>query len=157
AQDVRSELLRDDGERAHSPSRGDGTRLTVAAGGKLSPGGAVRYGDDAIEALRGTIRLQWDAMDSWFEEDEEGFTHARSPYTRVDILASSRNVRVELDGLVLAESSSARLLFETGVMVRYYLPKPHVRMDLLQLTDKVTHCPYKGSAQSWSLRAGDHV
>jgi uncharacterized protein (DUF427 family) len=157
AEDVRGELLRDDGERAHSPSRGDGARLTVAAGGRLSPGGAVRYENDAIEPLRGTIRLQWQAMDAWFEEDEEVYTHARSPYTRIDILASSRNVRVEVDGLILAESSSPRLLFETGLMVRYYMPKPHVRMDLLQLTDRVTHCPYKGSAESWSLRAGDQV
>jgi uncharacterized protein (DUF427 family) len=155
AEDVRGELLQDDGERAHSPSRGDGESFTVAAGGKLSRGAAVRYQDDAIEPLRGAVRLQWDAMDSWFEEDEEVFTHARDPYRRVDILASSRNVRVEVDGLVLADSGSPRLLFETGVMVRYYLPKPHVRMDLLALAEKVTHCPYKGRAQSWSLRAGD--
>jgi uncharacterized protein (DUF427 family) len=157
AEDVRDELLQNDGERAHSPSRGDGESLTVAAGGKLSRGGAVRYDDDAIEQLRRTVRLQWDAMDSWFEEDEEVFTHARDPHTRVDILASSRNVRVEVDGLVLADSSSPRLLFETGLMVRYYLPKPHVRMHLLQLGEKVTHCPYKGRAESWSLRAGDVV
>jgi uncharacterized protein (DUF427 family) len=155
--DVRGELLQDDRERAHSPSRGDGASLSVAAGGKLSRGAAVRYDDDAIEPLRGTIRLQWDAMDAWFEEDEEVYTHARDPHTRVDILASSRQVRVEVDGLVVAESNSPRLLFETGLPVRYYLPKPHVRMDLLERGEKVTHCPYKGRAESWSLRAGERV
>jgi uncharacterized protein (DUF427 family) len=157
AEDVRRELLQNDGERAHSPSRGDGDSFTVAAGGKLSHGAAVRYSDDAIEPLRGTVRLQWDAMDSWFEEDEEVFTHARDPHTRVDILASSRHVRVDVDGLTVAESSCPRLLFETGLVVRYYLPKPHVRMDLMQLSEKVTHCPYKGRAESWSLRVGDQV
>jgi uncharacterized protein (DUF427 family) len=157
ADHVRGEVLADDGERTHSPSRGDGDSFTVAAGGKLARGAAVRYDDDAIEPLRGTIRLQWDAMDAWFEEDEEVYTHARSPYTRVDILASSRQIRVEVEGVVVAESSGPRLLFETGLPVRYYLPKPHVRMDLLQLDEKVTHCPYKGRAQSWSLRAGDRV
>ena len=83
-------------------------------------------------------------MDAWFEEDEEVFTHPRDPYTRVDILASSRHVRVELDGVTVAESDSPRLLFETGLPVRYYLPKTHVRMDLLELTDTVTHCPVQG-------------
>ena len=157
ADDVRGELLAHDGERVHSPSRGDGDSFTVHAGGKLARGAAVRYSDDAVEPLRGTIRLQWEAMDSWFEEDEEVFTHARDPHTRVDILASSRNVRVEVGGVVVADSSSPRLLFETGVTVRYYVPKPHVRMDLMQRGEKVTHCPYKGRAESWSLRNGDQV
>jgi uncharacterized protein (DUF427 family) len=157
AQDVRRELLAPDGGRAHSPSRGDGVTYTVSAGGRQAPGGALSYEVSPVEGLRGLIRLDWDAMDAWFEEDEEVFTHPRDPYTRVDILASSRHVRVELDGVRLAESDSPRLLFETGLPVRYYLPKPHVRMDLLELTDSVTHCPYKGQAQSFSVRAGERV
>jgi uncharacterized protein (DUF427 family) len=74
-------------------------------------------------------------MDAWFEEDEEVFTHPRDPYTRVDILASSRHVRVEVGGVTVAESASPRLLFETGLPVRYYLPKTHVRLDLLVRSD----------------------
>ena len=62
------------------------------------------------------------------------FVHPRNPYTRVDILPSSRPVRVEVDGVVIAETTSARLLFETGLPTRYYLPKTHVRMDLLRPT-----------------------
>jgi uncharacterized protein (DUF427 family) len=96
-------------------------------------------------------------MDAWFEEDEEVFTHPRSPYTRVDILPSSRHVRIEIDGVTVAESSSPMLLFETGLPVRYYLPKPHVRLDLLEHTDTRTHCPYKGEAEYWSVRTGDAV
>jgi uncharacterized protein (DUF427 family) len=96
-------------------------------------------------------------MDAWFEEDEEVFTHPRDPHTRVDILASSRHVRVSLEGHTIAESASPRLLFETGLPVRYYLPKTHVRMDLLQATETVTHCPYKGSAQAWSVRLGERL
>jgi uncharacterized protein (DUF427 family) len=90
-------------------------------------------------------------MDAWFEEDEEVFVHPRDPYTRVDILPTSREVRVELDGVTIARSTSARLLFETGLPVRYYLPKPHVRMDLLTPTPTVTACPYKGTAEYWSV------
>ena len=89
-------------------------------------------------------------MDAWFEEDEEVFTHARDPYTRVDILPSSRHVRIEVDGVTIAESMKPRLLFETGLPVRYYLPKTDVRMDLLAPTETASHCPYKGEAEYWS-------
>ena len=155
--DVRTDLLEADGGVAHSPSRGDGRTFAVRAGGKEAPGAALRYEDSPIEELRDLIRLEWDAMDAWFEEDEEVFTHPRDPYTRVDILPSSRHVRVEVDGVTVAESVSPRLLFETGLPPRYYLPKPHVRLDLLTPTDTVTHCPYKGQAGYWSVRAGDAV
>src|SRR5438105_6395738 len=156
AADVRSELLHDDGAVSHSPSRGDGESLTVRTATKEARGAAVRYEDSPLEQLRGTIRLDWRALDAWFEEDEEVFTHARDPYTRVDILASSRHLRVELGGVTVAESTSPRLLFETGLPVRYYVPKTHVRMELMQRGETVTHYPYKGRAESWSVQAGEH-
>ena len=157
AADVRAELLEADGGVSRSPSRGDGRTFTVTAGGKVAPRAALRHAESPIAELRDLIRLEWDAMDAWFEEDEQVFTHARDPYTRVDILASSRHVRVEVGGATIAESTSPRLLFETGLPVRYYLPRTHVRMDLLTPTDSVTHCPYKGQAEWWSVRAPDGV
>jgi uncharacterized protein (DUF427 family) len=93
-------------------------------------------------------------MDAWFEEDEEVFTHPRDPYTRVDVLASSRHVRIEVGGVTVAESVKPTLLFETGLPARYYVPKPDVRMDLLVHSDTVSECPYKGQAEYWSVRAG---
>jgi uncharacterized protein (DUF427 family) len=155
--DVRAELLEADGDVAHSPSRGDGRKYTIRAGGKEAPGAALRYEDSPIEELRDLIRLDWDSMDAWFEEDEEVFTHPRDPYKRIDILASSRHVRVEVDGVTVAESGSPRLLFETGLPARYYLPKTHVRMDLLEPSETVTHCAYKGRAEHWSVRGGNGV
>jgi uncharacterized protein (DUF427 family) len=157
AADVRTELLEPDGGVAHSPSRGDGRTFTVRAGGKEAAGAALRYEDSPIGELRDLIRLDWDAMDAWFEEDEEVFTHPRDPYTRVDILPSSRHVRVEVDGVTVAESASPRLLFETGLPVRYYLPKTHLRMDMLTPTDSESHCPYKGQAEWWSVRVADSL
>jgi uncharacterized protein (DUF427 family) len=157
AGDVRSELLEPDGGVDQSPSRGDGRTFTVRAGGKEAPGAATRYEDSPIEQLRDLIRFEWDAMDAWFEEDEEVFTHPRDPHTRVDILPSSRHVRVEVDGVTIAESGSPKLLFETGLPVRYYLPKTHVRMDLLTPTDTVSNCPYKGQAEYWSVKVGEKV
>jgi uncharacterized protein (DUF427 family) len=156
--DVRAELVATEGaEPVRFPSRGDGRVFTVRVGGKEAPGAALRYEDSPIEELRDLVRLEWGAMDAWFEEDQEVFTHPRDPYTRIDILPSSRHVRVELDGVTIAESAAARLLFETGLRVRYYLPKTHVRMDLLEPTDKVSHCPYKGDAEWWSVNAGGNV
>ncbi len=157
AADVDAEALEPDGGVVHSPSRGDARTFTVTAGGKRAPGAAWRYEDSPIEDLRDLIRIDWDAMDAWFEEDEEVFTHPRDPHTRVDILPSSRRVEVQVDGVTVADSTNARLLFETGLPVRYYLPKTDVRLDLLTPTETVTHCPYKGAASYWSVRAGDRV
>jgi uncharacterized protein (DUF427 family) len=157
AEDVRLDLLAPDGGTKHSPSRGEGRTFTVKVGDREAPGAALRYEDSPIEELRDLVRFEWDAMDGWFEEDEEVFTHPRDPYSRVDILPSSRHVRVEVDGVTVADSTGPRLLFETGLPVRYYLPKTHVRMDLLERSDTVTHCPYKGSAEYWSIKAGSDV
>ncbi|MDQ1374850.1 MAG: hypothetical protein QOJ09_2188, partial [Actinomycetota bacterium] len=109
------------------------------------------------EAVPDHVAFDWGVMDSWFEEDEEVFVHARDPYKRIDALRSSRHVRVEVDGVVLAESDHPTILFETSLPPRYYLPKVDVRMDLLEPTDTVTRCPYKGQARYWSARIGDRL
>jgi uncharacterized protein (DUF427 family) len=96
-------------------------------------------------------------MDGWFEEDEEVYVHARSPYARIDILATSRPVRIEIDGTVLAESDHAHVLFETGLPARWYIPKVDVHMELFEPTDTTSQCPYKGQAEYWSVRVGDRT
>jgi uncharacterized protein (DUF427 family) len=90
-------------------------------------------------------------VDAWFEEDEEVFVHPRDPYHRVDVLHSSRHIQIVVGGEVVADSSRPRLLFETGLPTRYYLPKLDVRLDLLKLSATVTRCPYKGVASHYSL------
>ena len=104
-----------------------------------------------LEEIEGHISFRWRAMDAWFEEDEQVYVHPRDPYTRVDILQSSRHVRVEIDGETVADTHQPRLLFETGLPVRYYIPKTDVRMDLLEATDTETACPYKGTANYYSV------
>jgi uncharacterized protein (DUF427 family) len=118
---------------------------------------ALRYPDSPLAQLRGLVRLDWGAMSEWLEEDEPVYTHPRDPYTRVDILASSRHVRVEVDGVTVAESRQPRILFETGLPPRYYIPLTDVRVDLLRPSETVTHCPYKGMASYWSVDAGHGV
>jgi len=103
----------------------------------------------------GMLAFRWSSVDHWFEEDEEVYVHARDPHTRVDVLPSSRSVRVEIDGVVVAGSEHPTLLFETGLPTRYYFPKPAVRFDLLVPTERATACPYKGVARYWSVRIGE--
>ena len=96
-------------------------------------------------------------MTEWLEEDEQVYVHPRDPYKRVDILASSRHVRIEVDGITVAESRQPRILFETGLPARHYLPLTDVRMDLLRPSATVTHCTYKGAAAYWSVDTGKGV
>jgi uncharacterized protein (DUF427 family) len=144
--DVQAELV-PTGDTERSPSRGDGMVHDIAVGDVRTPKAAVTHPDSPIEELRDHVRLDWDSMTAWFEEDEEVFVHPRNPTTRVDVLPSSRHVRVLLGDTVLADTTRAHVLFETGLPPRWYIPKVDVRMDLLAPSPTVTHCPYKGSAE----------
>jgi uncharacterized protein (DUF427 family) len=156
AADVRAELTATGGTE-RSPSRGTGEIFDVVTPGGTAKAAARIFRDSAIPELRDAVRLDWPAMSEWFEEDELVYTHPRDPYKRVDILASGRNVRVELGGTVLADSHSPRMLFETSLPTRYYLPVTDVRMDLLRPSGTETHCPYKGVAGYWSVEVGGTV
>jgi uncharacterized protein (DUF427 family) len=151
--DVTAELVAD-GNSEHSPSRGDAQIYDVRVDGAVAAGAAKRYPNSPLAAIRGLVRFDWNAMDEWLEEDEPVYTHPRDPYTRVDILASSRHVRVAVDGVTVAESARPVILFETGLPPRYYLPLSDIRTDLLTPTKTQTHCPYKGMATYWSVDTG---
>ena len=139
------------GEWERSPSRGEAEVLSVATERQDAPAGAYRYPDSPIEELRDLVAIRWHAMDAWFEEDEQVFVHPRDPYKRVDVLPSSKHVRVEIDGVTVAESNSPRLLFETGLPVRYYLPALDVNQEFLRPSASHTECPYKGVASYHSI------
>jgi uncharacterized protein (DUF427 family) len=110
-----------------------------------------------LAALSGYVSFAWGKMEGWYEEEEEVFVHARDPRTRVDVLPSSRHVRVVIDGEVVAETRRPHLLFETTLPTRYYIPPEDVRMELLEPTGLKTRCPYKGIASYWNLRVGQRV
>ena len=145
------------GKTEHSPSRGEAEILDVRVEGAAAAGAAKRYRDSPLTALRDLVRIDWGAMDEWLEEDEPVYTHPRDPYKRVDILASSRHVRVEIDGVAVADSVRPHILYETGLPPRYYLPLPDVRTELLIPSDTTSHCPYKGTAGYWSVDTGRGV
>ena len=105
------------------------------------------------EDLAGYVALDFAAFDAWYEEDESVAGHPRDPFHRVDVRRSARPVRIEVDGDVVAETTRARLLYETSLPVRYYLPREDVRVEL-EPGERRTYCPYKGQASYWSLDAG---
>ncbi|MFB7721136.1 DUF427 domain-containing protein [Nocardia sp. NPDC056100] len=129
----------------------------VIADGHTAPGAAVRYLDSPTPELQDLVRLEPKAMDAWFEEDEPIYGHPRDPFHRVDILSSSRHIRVEIAGQTVAESRNPRILFETGLPARYYLPLTDIRLDLLEDSDTTTLCPYKGNAEYWSVQLGEDI
>ena len=119
-----------------------------AADVTLGPSDAASLGVRSFDDrdLTGYVTLPWDALEHWYEEDEEVFVHPRDPFVRVDALASSRRVRVERDGHLLAESDTPVLVFETGSPTRYYLPESDVDTSVLADSELRTGCPYKGFA-----------
>jgi len=157
--DVRMDLLTATGRRTHCPLKGDASYWTVTVGDRVADNAVWGYPDPlpGCPDISRHMALYWNKMDAWYEEDDEVFVHPRSPYHRVDVLSSSRHVRVVVAGETVAETRRPRLLFETGLPTRYYLPKADVRMDLLEPTATVTQCPYKGKASYWSARVRDAV
>ena len=104
----------------------------------------------AVKDIEGYVALAWNAVDAWFEEEEQVFVHARDPYSRIDVLETKKRVRASVEGQALAEGTP-RILFETGVPPRYYFDPADVRLDLLTPTEKETGCAYKGTARYWSF------
>jgi uncharacterized protein (DUF427 family) len=155
--DVRRELLVDE-QHTQRLHRGTAHLHGLRVRDITRPSSARLYMEDAAEGLVGTARFEWEALDAWFEEDEQVFVHPRNPYVRVDALRSTRRVRIELDGAVLAESASPVMVFETGLPTRYYLNRTDLNFDYLVSTLTVTACPYKGKTSGyWSVRVGDET
>jgi uncharacterized protein (DUF427 family) len=106
-----------------------------------------------LEALADHVTFSWRKV-AWYEEDEEVLVHARDPYSRVDVIASTRHVEVSVADVVLADSHRPHLLFETSLPTRYYLPAEDVRTELLEPSETTSRCPYKGLARYWSVTVG---
>ncbi len=153
--DAAMDLLAKTDHSTHCPFKGDASYFTVNAGGKSAENAVWSYElpFDEAAGIGGYLAFYWREMDHWFEEDEEVFVHARSPRVRIDILDSSRPVRVELGGITVAETTRARFLFETGLPTRYYIPRDDVIGELLP-SDTHTSCPYKGTASYHHVRVG---
>ncbi|MFD4182335.1 DUF427 domain-containing protein [Rhodococcus sp. NPDC058514] len=129
-----------------------GRALTVETGDGALDGVAFRPDDPEFAGL---VLLDFEAFD-WLEEDEPILGHPRDPFHRVDVRRSSRHVRLELDGLLLAESDRSSMLFETNLpLTRFYLPREDVRVALTSTATR-TRCAYKGVASYFTVeQAGE--
>jgi uncharacterized protein (DUF427 family) len=154
--DVRMDLLEATDRTTHCPAKGDASYWSVQVGDRVAENASWGYPEpiDSAPPLADYLAFYWNKMDHWYEEDEEVFVHPRDPYHRVDVLQSSRHVKVLVDGDVVAETDRPRILFETGLPPRYYIPPEDVRDDVLLPSDKETQCPYKGVASYHSVQAG---
>ncbi|KAF7594769.1 hypothetical protein BBP40_008476 [Aspergillus hancockii] len=103
--------------------------------------------------LKDYAKFETNRVDAWFEEDERVYCHPKDPYKRILILQSSKHVRVEVDGYEIASTTHPKLLYETGLPVRTYIPPMDVRLDLLKDdVDLTTSCPYKGDADYYIIK-----
>ena len=119
-----------------------GRPVTVVAGPSRAEGAGFAIDDDD---LAGYVILDFDAF-TWREEDEEIVGHARDPFHRIDVRRSSRPVRLEHEGRVLADTNRSRMLFEgTFPMPRFYIPRQDVLVELRPGSLRTT-CAYKGHA-----------
>jgi uncharacterized protein (DUF427 family) len=131
-----------------------GESLTVRTPAGRVEAAAFRPSDPE---LAGYVILDFFSFDEWYEEDERIYGHPRDPFHRIDVRRSTRHVRVEVDGHVLAESSRPHILFESGLPMRFYLPREDVRTELLRPTSTRTRCAYKGEAAYWSIELPDRT
>jgi uncharacterized protein (DUF427 family) len=128
----------------------DGEAVDLAVGSHRVEQAGLRLTDPDLADY---VVLDFAKFD-WWEEDEPNIGHPRDPFHRIDIVSSSRHVRLERDGVVLAQSSRPRLLFETLLPTRCYLPRDDILVPLLPSAKRTT-CAYKGHASYFSPVVGE--
>ena len=153
-EDVNWELFEPTDHTTHCPFKGDARYWTLRVGDTVLENVVWEYPEpiEGAPGLAGLVSFYWEPIDHWYEEDEEVFVHPRDPFHRVDVLPTSRRVRISVDGELLAESTRAFAVHETSLPVRWYLPREDVDFERLDAHELTTRCPYKGEASEyWTL------
>jgi len=147
ADDLSSSYLRP----SDGPEIVEGEKATydLVVGDRVAERAVTKF---ATGDVKGLVKIEFKAADAWFEEEEEIFVHPKDPYKRVDVLQSSKHVVIKVGDIEVANTHQPRLLFETTLRVRTYIPKTDCRLDLLEHSDLTTKCPYKGVANYYSVR-----
>jgi uncharacterized protein (DUF427 family) len=158
-EDVCRDLLETTEHTTYCPFKGNASYWSVRVDDNVAENAVWSYPEPLKSAppLSGYLAFYWRMMDAWYEEGEQVFVHPRDPYHRIDVLDSTRHVKVMADGEVVAETAQPKLLFETGLPPRYYIRAEDVRMDKLLPSEKNTQCPYKGVASYWSVKVGEDI
>ena len=156
-EDLQHDLLEPSDKQTHCPHKGQASYRSIRVGDRFEPDAVWNYPEpiDPAAFLSGHAAFYWGKLDEWWVEDEQVFGHPRDPYHRIDTYRTTRPVRVSVDGDLVAESTRAVALFESGLPPRFYLPAEDVRMELLEPSETKTRCAYKGVASYWHVRAGE--
>ena len=146
--DARMSLLERSPRTSHCPHKGDASYWSVKVGDKAKDNIVWGYKTPMAgsEGIAGHVSFYWKEVDGWLEEDTPLLGHARNPYSRIDTLRSGRRVTVKHRGEVVADTTRAVFLYETGLPPRYYIPRADVRMEKFGTSELKTVCPYKGEA-----------
>jgi uncharacterized protein (DUF427 family) len=152
---VRTDLFEKSAHTTFSPYKGVASYFDLHVGRRVTRAAAWTYEDPLPGSpdTRRYISFHWHGMDAWLEEDEFVHVHARDPYLRAETLSSSRRIVVRLAGEIVADTSRAVLLLETGLVTRYYIPPPDVRRELFVQSQSYSKCPYKGTARYLSYNS----
>lgn len=158
-EDLRHDLLEPSERTTRCPHKGEASYRSIRVGDRVAEDAVWAYREPLAPAsfLAGHAALYWDRVDEWFVEDQQVFGHPRDPYHRIDVHRTTRPVRVTLAGKTLAESTRAKVLYETALPPRFYLPSEDVRVDLLEPSETRTRCAYKGSAAYFHARVGGEL
>ena len=159
AGDVRADLLVASSTSSFCPYKGDASYYSLRVGDRVVADAVWEYREpiDTAAFISGYRALYWNRLDEWLVENERALAHPHDPYHRIDVYDSDRRVRVLLDGQCLAESTRAKGLFETGHPPRWYMPAADVRADLLERSDTLTRCAYKGEASHFHALGHEDV
>lgn len=151
--DVRADLLTATDHTTRSPFMGDASHWSIRVHDRTAENAVWAYAEppDSAAWLRGYQAFDFDALDAWFDEDEEIIGHLRDPYHRVDVRASSRHVVVLGGDQAIADTFRPNILSETGLPNRYYIPTEDVRRAVLKPSATHTVCPYKGTASYYAV------
>lgn len=149
---VRGDCLRPSRHRSHCPLKGEACYWHLRTGARGRENALWAYPDpvDGAEALAGRVAFYWNALDAWFEEEEQVYVHPRSPFCRIDALSTGRHVRVESGGELVADTTRGVLLLETGQPMRFYLPRLDV-LAPLERGEAGFRCAYKGEGIYYSV------
>lgn len=108
-------------------------------------------------AAAGYVQVAWDAVNAWYEEDQQVFGHPMNPYHRIDCFQAKRRLRVEVADTLLVDTRDVVALYETSRLPNLYVRRGAVQMDLLVPSSTTTYCPYKGTASHWTAIVGDTI
>jgi uncharacterized protein (DUF427 family) len=155
--DIRHDLLVASDHTKFCARKGQARFWSIKVGERFAENAVWNYPQPlpAAPTLAPYAAFKWDAVDHWYEEDEEIFRHPRNPYKRVDSIRSSRHVQVFVSGVLVADTRRAVFLFETGLPTRYYIPSEDVRPNILEPSETRSRCPYKGVAAYHNAMIGN--